>query len=273
MSHNSELDCLSRDGRFDQIKGLLADGADPLQLSFETRRGLLGLHPEPSERLLTTSCADYERAAHPRFGEKNPERIDEPFWHAMVISGVDGWQASEKYQFQPEANKPVWCARRFGQSITFLPDGRIVQVAGEHEDSYDPDFCIYNDVFVHHPDGWLEIFGYPESVFPPTDFHTATLVGEVIYLIGSLGYERLRQPGITQVFRLDTRTFRIEHVQTEGDAPGRIFKHRALLTPRGEIRVFGGYLDTGKKHTAQTPNKTMFALDLRCHRWIRIADA
>jgi hypothetical protein len=27
------------------------------------------------------------------------------------------------------------------------------------------------------------VYGYPESVFPPTDFHTATLVGEFIYVI------------------------------------------------------------------------------------------
>jgi hypothetical protein len=41
---------------------------------------------------------------------------------------------------------------------------------GEHEDFYDPDFCIYNDVFVHERDGSVAIYGYPESVFPPTDY-------------------------------------------------------------------------------------------------------
>jgi hypothetical protein len=28
----------------------------------------------------------------------------------------------------------VWCAQRFGQSLSFLPDGRVIQIAGEHED-------------------------------------------------------------------------------------------------------------------------------------------
>jgi hypothetical protein len=37
-------------------------------------------------------------------------------------------------------------------SLTLLPDGRAIQIGGEHEDYYDPDFCIYNDVFVHEPD-------------------------------------------------------------------------------------------------------------------------
>jgi hypothetical protein len=27
-----------------------------------------------------------------------------------------------------------------------------VQIGSEHEDDYDPDFCIYNDVFVHGGD-------------------------------------------------------------------------------------------------------------------------
>ena len=77
-----------------------------------------------------------------------------------------------------------------------------MQVAGEHEDGYDPDFCIYNDVIVHHPDGRLEIIGYPESLFPPTDFHTATLVGDRIIVIGSLGYQGSRVYGTTPVFAL-----------------------------------------------------------------------
>src|SRR6185503_1846850 len=118
-----------------------------------------------------------------------------------------------------------WSAMRFGQSITRLPDGRIVQVAGEHEDAYDEDFCIYNDVFVHEPGGAITLYGYPEDVFPPTDFHTATLVGDAIYLIGSLGYAGARRYGHTPVFRLDTRTFRIERLAPAGDPPGWIYGH------------------------------------------------
>ena len=38
-----------------------------------------------------------------------------------------------------------------GRSTVWLPDGRVVLIAGEHEDSYDPDFCIYNDVVVIQP--------------------------------------------------------------------------------------------------------------------------
>ena len=43
---------------------------------------------------------------------------------------------------------PVWCFNRFGGTVTKLPDGCFVHIGGEHEDFYDPDFCIYNDVIV-----------------------------------------------------------------------------------------------------------------------------
>ena len=68
-------------------------------------------------------------------------------------------------------------------------------IAGEHEDFYDPDFCIYNDVFVERARRPPGIYRYPKDVFPPTDFHTATLVGDEIILIGSLGYRDLRRAG------------------------------------------------------------------------------
>jgi hypothetical protein len=43
---------------------------------------------------------------------------------------------------------PVFCFRRFGRTETKLPNGRIVYIGGEHEDIYDPDLNIYNDVVV-----------------------------------------------------------------------------------------------------------------------------
>jgi len=157
---------------------LLVAGADPAELSREARRRMLGLSGEPDLACLDVSSAEFKLGAACRFGCDNPEEIDEPFWAAMIRSGVDAWQAAQTFQ-EAAANSPVWCAQRFGQSFTFLPDGRIVEIAGEHEDSYDPDFCIYNDVFVHDR-GSVRIYGYPEHVFPPTDFHTATLIDRVL---------------------------------------------------------------------------------------------
>jgi hypothetical protein len=103
---------------------------------------------------------------------------------------------------------------RFGRG----PDGRVVYIAGEHEDYYDPDFYIYNDVVVIDRDGSIAINGYSRDVFPPTDFHSGTLVGGAIFIIGSLGYQHQRVVGSTPVFRLDIDTMIIGPVATTGEA-------------------------------------------------------
>ena len=127
-----------------------------------------------------------------------------------------------------------------GRTYTRLADGRVVYVGGEHEDSYDPDFCIYNDVVVVGPGGQIEIFGYPREIFPPTDFHTATLVGDRIILIGGLGYVEDRRPGHTPIYAIHLADFHISAVETSGKMPGWIFKHEAVLEPSEIITVRGG---------------------------------
>ena len=148
---------------------LLEAGADPLDLSSEGRRTILGYSPDPDTEALHVSVEDFRQFRSPRFGTQNPERMNNPFWEGMVRSGLNAYLAAvhvEKERKYDAGEGPIWCAQRFGQSITFLEDGRIVQVAGEHEDYCDPDFCIYNDVFVHDPEGGVTIYGYPASVLP-----------------------------------------------------------------------------------------------------------
>ncbi|HEU0201131.1 MAG TPA: ankyrin repeat domain-containing protein [Burkholderiaceae bacterium] len=132
------------------IVSLLLDaGADPRFLSQEGRRTLLGFPGDAdNDPLADIRADDFLRARTRRFGGRNPEPMDEPFWHAMIRAGVTGYAATQWFKGPSSCGTtPVWCAQRFGQSLTFLPDGRIVQIGGEHEDYYDPDFCIYNDVF------------------------------------------------------------------------------------------------------------------------------
>lgn len=253
---------------------LLRAGADPAQLGFQGRRALLGFDPESDEELLNVSPKEFLKGLPPRFGTSNPERIVEPFWEDMIRSGLGPYIAKQRFaaRIPDQTASPAWCAQRFGQSITLLPDGRIVQVAGEHEDYYDPDFCIYNDVFVHHPDGAIHIFGYPERVFPPTDFHTATLFKGDLYLIGSLGYQGTRRYGKTPVYRLNLTTFGIERVETTGEAPGWIYKHRAIRTGSHEVRISGGTVvtDAGSPES-HTKNEESFILDIRRLAWRRDA--
>jgi ankyrin repeat protein len=250
---------------------LLNAGADPQHLSSGGVRAILGFPVEPDLDLLGISADEFQLHRSRRFGERNPEAMNNPFWQAMIRSGVSASEAGGLFEIGEKIggqDKPIWCAQRFGQSITLLPDGRIVQVAGEHEDHYDPDFCIYNDVFVHSPDGNITVYGFPESLFPPTDFHSATLVGSHICLIGSLGYPGARRYGDTPVFLLDTATFEIERLETSGNKPGWIYKHRADLSNAREIRITGGKIlsmTNGKE--IMTENQQSFILDLEQRTW------
>ncbi len=250
---------------------LLQAGANPRFLGNEGRRVIIGLLADPDMRLLErVTKSEFLRARTRRFGSANPERMEEPFWIGMIRSGVSGYAATTHFQGPSSMLKqePVWCAQRFGQSLTILPDGRVVQIGGEHEGSYDPDFCIYNDVFVHETDGAIHIQGYPEAVFPPTDFHTATLVGDAIYIIGSLGYAGRREYGRTPVYRLDTKTWRIGRLETSGSGPGWIHGHRAIPIGDTEILVTGGELLTREGNEEQgTQNQQSFLLDTSSLIW------
>jgi ankyrin repeat protein len=255
----------------DIILRLLDAGADPGNLSCHSQRLILGLQDSEKDSLAAISRDEFQRTFTRFFGKSNPDRMTLPFWGAMIRCGTSAYAARQWFEKEGgSSEQPVWCAQRFGQSLTLLPDGRAVQVGGEHEDWYDPDFCIYNDVFVHNRDGMVEIYGYPESVFPPTDFHTATLVDTFIYVIGSLGYRGSRQRGKTPVYRLDLRTLRIDLLDVGGEPPGWIYQHRAVLVGPHEIRVWGGKVitDHGDKETHEQ-NLASFVLDLSVFRWCR----
>ena len=197
---------------------------------------------------MTQSATDEPFDSVPRYGLSNPERVHAAIWELAFRNnwtafklqkhlgiglnlGFGHWPGHSSYR--ERAKGPVWSWERFGRTSTRLLDGSIVHVAGEHEDSYDADFCIYNDVIVEEPDGGLSFCLYPADTFPPTDFHTATLVDGSIILIGSLGYKDLRKPGETQVFRLHTSTLQIEHVLTTVVGVARPITRRARRLARG----------------------------------------
>ncbi|MEZ5853508.1 MAG: hypothetical protein R3D67_01715 [Hyphomicrobiaceae bacterium] len=217
---------------------------------------------------------DAATLAIPRFGTSNPEAAHNDVWTEIKRNGWNAYQARQELQQRTgrpiKRSGPFWSWERFGRTTTTLPDGRIVHVAGEHEDHYDPDFCIYNDVTVEHPDGRLEFFIYPRDVFPPTDFHTATLAGDRIVLIGSLGYPQERNPGSTQVLLLDTTTFAISPAPASarsGICPGWISRHTAEKINNETILVVGGKLATAKDYV---DNHRQWKLDLTTWTWSEV---
>ena len=251
------------------VRILVSHGADIADVSSEMRAQLLGVEHDAEPRV---SREDYLAGKHRRFGSQNPELFDNPFWMAMVRSGGSGWQASEKFADSNAYERPpVWSYQRFGRTTTVLDDGRIVEIGGEHEDHYDPDFCIYNDVTVFSPDGAIRIFGYPEHVFRPTDFHTATRVGDVVLIVGCLGYPEGRQFGRTPVYRLNLKTFEVEEVETGGDHPGWIHGHKARLEGHSRVIVSGGHIERSLNKPFHE-NIDEWALDLATWVWTRTTD-
>ena len=251
------------------IRLLTEAGLDLTDSSTETTRLLIGL---PVNGPINASPAEYRSGRDRRFGRSNPEAMKIPFWYEMVRAGVNAYQPRKQFgDTNVFGTNPVWCFDRFGMSFTELVDGRFVQIGGEHEDYYDPDFCIYNEVVIHDRSGNFEVMGYPEDVFPPSDFHSATLVKGGIYLIGRLGYHGTRDFGATPVYRLDCRTWKIEPVKTRGDNPGWIFKHKASFDGSTGIVISGGTIcqevDGEEQHVE---NEERFRLDLTTMKWTRV---
>ncbi len=206
----------------------------------------------------------------PRFGPANPSDLSNPLWIWLVRSRLDAFNANKQFNGpSPFQAGPMWCFSRYGTSRTPLPDGRIVHVAGEHEDHYDPDFCIYNDVILEHPDGTIKILGYPKEEFPPTDFHSATLIGNRLILIGNLGYpdDRRFGSGSTPVLELDLSSFKVRTVQTQGEGPGWISSHTATYEQdTGQVVVRGGEVITGTNEP-MLANVNEWALDVATWTW------
>jgi ankyrin repeat protein len=255
------------------VKLLVDAGEDLSDINDEMRQLLTGF--SENYEILNIDREQYLSGKNRRFGKANPEIMKIEFWREMVRSSVAAYTARNTFDdgnniFEGEA---VWCFHRFGRTITQLPDGRIVQIAGEHEDYYDPDFCIYNDVVVSQNDGTFTIFGYPQEVFPPTDFHSATLVGDYIYIIGNLGYNNARVYGETPVYRLNWHNFEIEKMETRGEKPGWISRHKASYREPSHIYITGGkfFTKTGEK-TDYIDNENSYILDLTKMNWSRVKD-
>jgi hypothetical protein len=242
----------------------------------------------------------FDEQRRPKFGNANPERMELAFWDWMirgaappatahpgilddvglmfregVLRSVHGpWRARDHFRIPLNREEgPIWTFDRMGRTCTRLADGRMLCVGGEHEDYYDPDFHIYNDVVAFRADGEFEVYGYPREIFPPTDFHTATLIRNRVILIGCLGYPDERAPGVTPVYALDTATYRIEKIASSGEMPGWIFEHDAEFR-RGQqvIVIKGGEQVVESRSGRQLTRRNVddYELDVRTWAWRRV---
>jgi hypothetical protein len=204
-----------------------------------------------------------------RRGKRAAEDLSNPYWSWLVRAEVSSWAANQHFKGPSSyGGNAAWSTERFGQSSTTLADGRILLIAGEHEDHYDPDFFIYNDIIVKHPDERIEILGFPAKVFPPTDFHSASLVDGNIILIGNLGYPEDRKTGVTQILVIDPKTWEVKQQPSKGESPGWIHSHQATVD-NGFITISRGKI--WKDHDTQLiENFDDWRLSLADWTWKRL---
>jgi hypothetical protein len=68
-----------------------------------------------------------------RFGSRNAELTENPFWLAMIRAGASAFRASKMFSdVGSEPGQPVWCYERYGRTTTGLADGRIVEFSIWH---------------------------------------------------------------------------------------------------------------------------------------------
>ncbi|MBV1866904.1 MAG: hypothetical protein KUG69_03205 [Marinosulfonomonas sp.] len=243
---------------------LIQNGADMMLFGSELRPAVTGADLIAPQNITPDL---FQRWSQPREGTANPQVCDSPFYREQMRSGNSGYAAKTAVLGDVNVDAtdpPVWSFSRFGQTATPLADGRLVLIAGEHEDFYDADFYIYNDVTVLDSSGDVQYFIYPKDVFPPTDFHTATLLQDHIILIGALSHPELRRENQTQVLRLNLSDFSIDHIETRGENPGWINSHSAELID-SEIHIWGGKVEPGYQDL-----EGRYALDLTRAVWRRL---
>jgi len=209
----------------------------------------------------------------PRLGEKNPTKIKSKVWEWLVHSKLSAYAATQRLNGPSSFDEgPAWCFDRFGQSVTELEDGRIIYIGGEHEDYYDPDFNIYNDVVVVYPDDTIDFYCYSKSDFPSTDFHSATRIENKIILIGSLGYPEERVIADTQIYILDLESYEMQKIKASGQSPGWIHEHNATLSSdKKSILITHGKVDLGQEYSLRD-NIDDWKLNLVDWYWERLTE-
>src|SRR4051794_876603 len=108
---------------------------------------------KPQVKLEPPTRAEFDAARKLGAGRTNPELTDVPFWTYMVRSGDDPYGMRKHFDIDAMQKPPVWTFRRMGMPSIVYEDRLMISIGGEHEDFYDPDFRIYNDVVIRDFNG------------------------------------------------------------------------------------------------------------------------
>ena len=204
------------------------------------------------------------------FGKSNPDIYSNPFYSYMIKHRLSPYSFKSSHNLDYEKIRPIFTMGRIGMSKTEIKSKDLtVYIGGEYDDFYDPDFLIYNDVICEWKDGAVKHFGYPESVFPCTDFHSATYypLHNAIYIIGRVGYDspQKKEFKATEVFALDLESFAISKVEVMGVSPGWISSHKAKRV--GEKIMVSFQTSEEDELQGETPKKVWLNLNNFVWEW------
>lgn len=243
----------------DVIRALVAHGADPAAFRGAAFASAVGLDLVAAPSITRDLFAAGYRV---RFGQANPERADPLFWQAQMRRMQSGKAAKAATVGKAtQTQGPVWSFAREGRSATALPDGGWLLIGGQHACQHDPDHAIYNDVTVVTPTGGIRHYLYPPQVFAPTYQHSATRMGDGVWIIGGRGYARDADPVATSVTWLSLEDYSLNPIRTFGAGPAGIYGHQARLIA-GAVHISGGQrIGDGR------PLGGTFVLDLTSRVW------
>jgi hypothetical protein len=143
--------------------------------------------------------------------------------------------------YKDEEYYPSYTTNRYGTTCTNV-NGVLYFIGGEHEDYYDPNFFIYNDV-IKIEDRKVTIYWYPRDIFPPTDFHASVYLNGFIWIFGNIGYKSLRKKFI-QVCRLNINTMKIENLNNSSGPLWTHFEDNSITIQDNSIKVNNFLFDT-----------------------------
>lgn len=153
-----------------------------------------------------------------RYGKSNPENLSNEYYTYCIRTNCTPYSIWRMDGYFNRGGR--WSFNRYGISKTLLYDGTCIYIGGAHEDFYDNDHFIYNDVIVLRPTGEVIVYGYPRAIFPPIDYHSATVVQEETYDCINIGhidiikhiFDKQLNYMKTRYYRLHLSDFRIERL-------------------------------------------------------------
>ena len=144
---------------------------------------------------------------------------------------------------------------RWRHTANLLPDGKQVFVFGGRDETARFDDCYLLDTSNYR---WTVPAVTGEVPMPRSD-HSATLVGETLYIFGGYGGHGYSRVMFNDLFALNTTTFEFSKVQHQGTIPDPRSNH-VTVSVRNMLYVLGG-----RSFTATFND--MFILNLETMQW------